>query len=249
MAYIRGLSIDNSIVLVDECVSGDSLIYIKPDRETDLYRSSKSNIRQLVKNFSRGEKISVLSHNDITGELEYKKVLSAKSTGVKDILGITIQQRSTPIKCSKEHPFAIYKDGKIQYVNAYDLKIGDRLLLAKDGENNHTIYNDNNLDILLGFLLGDGSLAKNKQTTPDIYRIKKQHGMCQLDYCTFSAKVLDATLAFNGKSGYTGEVQPTCQTKSIFINPNFISSLYNEKLKKRITEECEDYITARSLAL
>lgn len=144
LAYVRGISIDNSIVLLDECVAGESLIYIKSEENKKLFRNSKESIKQIVKNFLQGEKIEVLSHNDITGELEYKEVINAKNTGTKDVLGITVQQSSVPIKCSFEHPFAIYKDGTISYIPAKELQVGDRLLLAKDGKNNHTVYNDNN---------------------------------------------------------------------------------------------------------
>ena len=243
------MSIDNSIVIVDECVSGDTQIFVKPDCEVSNYRNSKSVIKQIVKNFESGKEIYVLSHNDKSGKLEYKKVLNAKATGSKKLLGITVQQRSVPIKCSYEHPFAIYQDGKVNYIPAIDLKIGDRLLLIKDGDNNHSIYSNNNYDILLGFLLGDGSLSKNKQVTPDIYRIKKQHGMCQLEYCKFSAKILNTTVIFSGKSGYTGETQPICQTKSLYIDPKFINSIYKKDLKKNICEEVEQYFTERTLAL
>lgn len=249
LSYIRGLSIDDSIVLNDECVVGDSIIYVQPKEKKNLYRESKSNIRGLVKNFEKDKNIKVLSHNDITGEVEYKKVLNAKCTGIKDILGITVEQRTKPIKCSLEHPFAVYRDSKIEYVPAKDLLVGDRLLIVKEGSNNHTIYNNNNYDILMGFILGDGSLAKNNQKASDIYRLKKQHGMKQLEYCKFSAKILNVEVAFTGKSGYTGEVEPVCQTKSLYLDPNFIYSLYNKNLKKYISEDCIDYITKRTLAL
>lgn len=206
-----------------------------------------SKIRQIVKDFDSGKQIKVLSHNDLTGELEYKKVINAKSTGTKKILGITLQQRSTPIKVSLNHPFAVYKNNKIEYIPAEDLKINDRLLLAKNGSNNHTILNDDNLDIYLGFLLGDGCLCK--QPTPNIYRLKKQHGMCQLDYCKFSASILGSEVAFTGRSGYTGEIQPITQTKLLYINPEFIKTMFDETGKKRITEEIYKYITPRTLAL
>jgi hypothetical protein len=249
LAFVRGISIDNSIVVIDECLAGDVEVYVKSDKEISSYRNSVSKMKQLVKNFNSGKQIEILSHNDITGELEYKKLLNARSTGVKNILGITIQQRSVPIKCSANHPFAVYEKGEVKYIAAEELKVGDRLLLVKDGSNNHTIYNDNNLDIMLGFILGDGCISKNKQTTPDIYRLKKQHGMCQLKYCEFSSEILDTTVTFTGKSGYTGEVQPVTTTKSLYINPEFINTSFDKNNKKRVTEEMEKYFTERTLAL
>lgn len=249
LAFFRGLSIDSSIVIIDECITGETIIYTEPKNSIENYRGSQSKIRALVKDFNLGKEIKVLSHNDITGEAEYKKVLAARSTGIKKILGIMLQQRSKPIKTTLNHPFALYKEGAIEYVSAGELKVGDRLLLVKDGSNNHTIYNDNNLDILLGFILGDGSLSKNEQATPDIYRLKKQHGLCQLDYCEFSAEILNSKVALTGRSGYTGEVQPVTQTKSLFINPEFITCCFDKAGRKRITEELIEYFSPRTLAL
>jgi len=241
LAYIRGINIDESIVLLDECVTGDMQIQTS--------NSPKTLMSTIVKDFKNNKPVSVWSHNDVTGEVELKKVLNAECTGLKDILEVYIQQRSVPIKTSKNHPFAIYRNGKIEYVNASDLKVNDRLLLRKNGDNNHTIYSDNNLDILAGFVLGDGNIQKNAQATSDIYRIRKTHGMSQLEYCEFSAEILNTTVSFHGKSGYTGETQPTCQTKSLFINPQFISSFYNKGGKKQIYDECEEYFSERTLAL
>lgn len=240
LAYIRGINIDDSIVLLDECVTGDMQIQTS--------NSPKTLMSTIVKDFKNNKPVSVWSHNDVTGEVELKKVLNAECTGLKDILEVYIQQRNIPIKISKNHPFAIYRDGRIKYVSADTLKIGDRLLLKKNGDNNHTIYSDNNLDILTGFILGDGSVSKNAQATPDIYRIKKTHGMSQLEYCEFCAKVLNAEVSFHGKSGYTGETQPACRTKSLFLSPTFINSFYKDG-KKYIFEECEKYFSVRTLAL
>ena len=249
LAFIRGINIENAIIAIDECITGDMVISTDYNKNAKLIRNSKNSMKSLVDLLEAGEEIKALSHNDITGELEYKKILNWKKTGVKDIVEITMQQRSVPIKTSKNHPFAIYEDGRIKYIEAQKLKIGDRLLLHKDGLNNHTIFNDNNLDLLLGFALGDGSIAKNKQSTPDIYRLVKTHGMKQLEYCKFCSEILDGSFNLKGTSGYTGGQECRCLTKSIFLNNRFINSIYNSQMKKRLTEEIEDYFTERTLAL
>ena len=193
--------------------------------------------------------LKILSHNDSTGNLEYKNVLKYKTTELIDIIGIYLEYRKIPIKYSYNNHFATYKDGKIRYIQANELKIGDRLILNKDGSQNHTIYNDNNLDILLGFILGDGSISKNQQTTPDIYRLSKTHGMCQREYCLFCSELFDCKTKETLKSGYTGLPEVRFSSKSFLINKDFISASYDNEMKKKITKDIEKYFTLRTLAL
>jgi hypothetical protein len=145
IAFIRGLSIDDSVVIIDECISGDMQVYVKPRHVLPDPRNTRSRIRAIVEKFNKGKKIEVLTHNDANGKLEYKEVIAARSTGVKKVLGITIQKRTIPIKVTYNHPMAIFEDSQIKYVPAGSLRVGDRLLLGVHSANK--IKNFKNLSV------------------------------------------------------------------------------------------------------
>ena len=197
-------------------------VYTDQNKKAKFIRNSRCSLKTFINNINENKDLKILSHNDNTGDLEYKNVLKHKDIGLIDIIGIYLEYRKIPIKYSYNNNFATYKDGEIKYIQANELKIGDRLILNKDGLQNHTIYNDNNLDILLGFILGDGSISKNQQTTPDIYRLSKTHGMCQREYCLFCSELFDCETKETLKSGYTGLPEVRFSSKSFLINKNFI---------------------------
>jgi phosphate starvation-inducible protein PhoH len=243
VAFLRGTSIDDAIIIVDECVGGDSKVIIKFNKNLNKRYIS---MKMLYKHFLKNESIYVLSYNENTKIKEYKKINSIRITNNKETFKLLFSS-SKPIIATNNHPFAIYNNGKIEYKKLKDLNIGDRLIKRKNAMGNHSILNENNYDILLGFVLGDAGFTKNKQNDKNIYRLNKNHSLKQSEYCKFCADLYNTKTNNNYRSGFTGEIQSSFRTKSFYLDKKFVNSFYNGK--KKITSDIEKYITERSLAL
>lgn len=246
VAFMRGVTIDDSIVIVDECVSGKSQIYIKINDED---KPKLINIENLYSYFLKYDNVYILSYNHEEYVKEYKKVNSISITNNVDTYKINLNNNNfdCSVVATKNHPFAVYENGKIIYKELEKLKINDILLKRKNKPGNHSIMNEKNYDLLLGFVLGDGSLQKNKQWNENIFRLRKNHSLKQEEYCKFCAELYRTPINNNYKSGFTGEHQCSFQTKSYYIDKNFIKSCYREK--KYISKDIYNYITKRTLAL
>lgn len=69
----------------------------------------------------------VLSYNVKTGEKEYKKVTALFQKSTEELIVVKLSN-NTEIKCTLNHPFAVKKNGKIEWVEAKELKSGDELI-------------------------------------------------------------------------------------------------------------------------
>lgn len=246
LAYMRGASLDDCIIIADECVSGENKVIVYNPDNSEKCKHIK--FKKLPFYFNKYPNLMVLSHNDKINADEYCKINSIRITKNKETIEILLKENSNKIIITKNHPFAIIENGFIKYVPAQELKIGNRLLKRKDKNGNHSILNENNYDILLGFLLGDGCLQKNKQWDKNIFRLRKQHSLKQLEYNEFCGSLYNVKCNNNGKSGFTGEKMSVFNSKSFYINNDFIERLFPDKKKKRITTGIEKYVTIRTLA-
>ena len=238
-----------SVVILDECFTGDTKI------STDIYIdcesrvTKQSNILTIVNNFKKGKDINVLSFNEIEKKIEKNKVIGIFENGEKDILNIKLELRKKPIKTTENHPFYIFKNGEITQTLSSNLKKDDLLIrFKKSNSNNSDILTKESYDILLGFLLGDGSLSRNKQIK-DGYRLSINHGLSQKDYIEFCRIILNAKYKKGIKSGYTGNPILGIITKTLNIDENFINSLYNLDRKKSISKDIEEYFSIRTLSI
>ena len=66
LAFIRGVNIENAIIVIDECVTGDMVISTDYNKNAKLIRNSKNSMKSLVDLLEAGEEIKALSHNDIS---------------------------------------------------------------------------------------------------------------------------------------------------------------------------------------
>jgi len=247
LAYMRGASLDDCIIIADECVSGENKIIIHNPNNNEKRKIIK--IKKLPHYFNKCENLMVLSHNDKIHSCEWKKINSFRITKNKKTIKIKTRENKNCIITTENHPFGIIENGIIKYVPAMELKVGDRILKRKNKKGNHSILNENNYDVLLGFLIGDGCLQKNKQWDNNIFRLRKQHSLKQLEYNEFCAELYGVKCNNTGKSGFTDDVMSTFNTKSYYINNDFIERLFPNGSKKRITTGIEKYMTIRTLAI
>lgn len=72
----------------------------------------------------------VLSYDETTGKKEYKKVIRVFERSADTLLTIMFSNDNS-ICCTPEHPVAVNKNGKIEWIKARDLKINDQCLQYK----------------------------------------------------------------------------------------------------------------------
>jgi len=246
LTYMRGVSLDDCIIIADECISGENKIIVyNPD---NVEKRKFIKVKKLPYYFNKYKNLMILSYNDKINSTEWKKINSIRVTKNKKTINIKTKENKNNIIVTENHPFGIIENGNIKYVAASELKIGDRILKRKNKNGNHSILNERNYDILLGFLLGDGCLQKNKQWDNNIFRLRKQHSLKQSKYNEFCADLYDVKCNNSGKSGFTGEIMSVFNTKSFYIKNDFIERLFSNGIKKRITMGIEKYVTVRTLA-
>lgn len=244
MAYARGASIDNSIIIVDECFDGNTKIIVMHDSWS---KPKHIMFKKLPFYFNKFDNLKVLSYNHEKNINEYEVINSYRITKNKKIAKLKFYGSNNETNVTLNHPYAVLGDGNIIYKKVNELSIGDRVLKRKNKSGNHSILNNKNYDILLGFLLGEACLMKNKQWGDNIFRIRKQHSKKQHEYNLFCGTLYNIVAKNGGKSGFTGEEMSIIQTKLYYIDNDFLKSIYN-KNKKRISYDIKKYITVRTLA-
>ena len=247
LAYMRGSTYDNCIMLLDECFTGDTRVVTKHGIRGSF---NYIRIKDIVNMFKSGKEVYVSSWNEEMNMLEDKKVTGVFENGIKNITKVYTKGRKNPIKTTGNHPFSVFKDGEITWVEVNDLKIGDNICRYKGKDtNDSTIITNDSYDIILGMCLGDSSLLANKQVKKS-YRISTNHSIKQYDYMNFKKCIFDGISSYRNslKSGYTGEEQCGFQTKSINISDEFYKSMYKDS-KKFISNEISRWFTERTLAI
>jgi phosphate starvation-inducible protein PhoH/intein/homing endonuclease len=247
LAYMRGSTYDNCIMLLDECFTGDTRVVIKHGIRG---RFNYLRIKDIVNMFKSGKDVYVSSWNENMKILEDKKVTGVFENGMKNITKIYTKDRIEPIKTTENHPFALFKDGEVIWSEVTNLKVGDSICRYKGiGTNVSTIITNESYDIILGMCLGDSSLLANKQTKKS-YRLSTNHSINQYDYMNFKKSIFEGISSYRKslKSGYTGEEQCGFQTKSINISDEFYKSMYKD-YKKFISSGVNRWFTERTLAI
>jgi phosphate starvation-inducible protein PhoH len=247
LAYMRGSTYDNCIMLLDECFTGDTRIVTEHKTRGSF---NYLRIEEIVNRFKSGKDTFVSSWNEKSKIVEKKLVTGVFENGIKDIFEIHTRDRMSPLKTTQNHPFATFKDGEIKWIDVSNLRVGDSLCRYKnEGTNNSTILTNDSYDVILGMLLGDSSLIPNKQVKKS-YRIVTNHSMVQFEYMNFKKEIFKNISSFRKslKSGYTGEPQCGFTTKSINISQEFYDSIY-EKSKKFVNSNIQKWFSKRTLAI
>jgi len=125
---------------------------------------SYSTIEELYKKHGENGLFRILSFNEKTLQLEIKDAV-INDNSIKDTIKISTRSGNEAIR-TLNHPYYVWRDNwnKPQWIDAGDLKIGDRIATIKSLVNikydnkNNSIFNKNDA-MLLGLLIGDGGLT------------------------------------------------------------------------------------------
>jgi len=205
LTYIRGRSIHDQILIVDECLVRDSLI---------LTENGRRRIDALFNDWLLNKNLpKVRTFNEITKTFEMKKIKEVKYNGKKQIIQINASNRV--IKCTENHPILT----KTGWLDAGRLKKGD-IVVTTEPENMQICFapNSSQMQILLGSYLGDGhfQLINNNR-----YRLAITHGHKQIEYNQWKARFFNREVAINKKiGGYSKELLNRFTTTAFAIeNP------------------------------
>lgn len=201
-------SLKNSLdtILVDECIPETHYV------ETEY---GKMKFRELKRKIDRGEKLKVKTFNENSEQFEFKNVISVTDKGIKPIYEITTNGLNK-IQATDNHPFMTQNGWK----QLKDLKVGEDYLYLDKPNNQKTKYipNDDQLQLILGSALGDGSLQKVSNNNYE-FRIKFTHSDKQINYLKFKQKILNCKEPYIIKSGYTQQDNIYTTNSNVFLLP------------------------------
>lgn len=207
-------SLKNSLdtVLCDECIPEVHFV------ETEY---GKMKFRELKRRIDKGECIKVKTFNEKTEQFEFKNVINIIDKGVKPVYEITTTGLNK-IQATDNHPFMTQNGWK----QLKDLKVGKDYLYLDKPSNQKTKYipNDDQLQLILGSALGDGSLQKVSNNDYE-FRIKFTQGENQLNYLKFKQQMLCCKEPYILRSGYTNKDNIYTTNSKVFLLP------YNSKME------------------
>lgn len=207
-------SLKNSLdtVLCDECIPEVHFV------ETEY---GKMKFRELKRRIDKGECIKVKTFNEKTEQFEFKNVINIIDKGVKPVYEITTTGLNK-IQATDNHPFMTQNGWK----QLKDLKVGKDYLYLDKPSNQKTKYipNDDQLQLILGSALGDGSLQKVSNNDYE-FRIKFTQGENQLNYLKFKQQMLCCKEPYILRSGYTHKDNIYTTNSKVFLLP------YNSKIE------------------
>lgn len=201
LTHIRGRSINNAFIVMDECF---------PYNQNIKTENGKEKIGKIYKKFKRGEKIKVKTFNEEKKCFEYKLVTNAWEKGFRSLIQLKMGNRK--IKCTPNHKFLTENGWK----PASDIELGELILTSEPDE--HQLLNSLNEDqfnLMVGSYLGDGSINKVGDSR---YRVRVQHGINQNNYCSWKADLFGAKTSYIEKNGYSQKPAVRFQSKCFGLN-------------------------------
>lgn len=165
--------------------------------------------------------VNVYSFNEQTHTFELKPVVHYFKKEVTDDLVKVMFGNHSVLRSTKNHPYYVLRRGIIQKVRADELVVGDFVVsmprngTAKDNISN--AINETQRQVLLGSILGDGSLRKET----DNCRLFISQGEKQLAYLNWKVDLLGNLITGGireGKSGY-------CDNKIYIVNTHITQEL------------------------
>ena len=139
--FVRGRTLTDAFVIVDECVTGDTRISTGlTGRKIGSIEIQKP-ISKIIADYKKGIKTEVLSYNHKSDSIESKEVIGIFESGEKPIKEIYTYGRKIPIKITDNHPVAIFEGEEIVYKKVSDLQINDLMVrpVKKDLSNSINI--------------------------------------------------------------------------------------------------------------
>jgi len=230
LTYIRGRSIPNQYIVLDECFPYDQQVL------TEIGKMSIGSL--FVRYVRKNEKMpKVKTYNTQADEYEWKEIVNVQHNGVKELVQVNCGKKT--IKCTPNHPF-LTEDG---WKPAIKLNKGDNLVVHGNSQSNVNALNEDQLQVVYGSYLGDGNLRK---TSKGSYRMKVIHSEDQESYLRFKAglfKRKDSVKKIED-NGHVSNTAYRFNTKTFALPFSF-----NGKKKKHINEDILNNMDERALAI
>lgn len=164
-------------IIVDECF---------PYRQFISTEKGKMRIGYMFKLFNEGKELPrVLSYDEKSKNIIPNRIVSVRNNGIKDVFKLKFNECFS-IKSTLNHPYLTTEGWK----NAEQLNVGDAVLSAYSGGSHLKIPNQDQIDFILGSLVGDGSLDTTRKTI-NANRLRFIQGEKQKEYLRWKAMLLD----------------------------------------------------------
>tara|TARA_Y100000034_G_scaffold136800_1_gene215898 strand:+ start:22488 stop:23591 length:1104 start_codon:yes stop_codon:yes gene_type:complete len=194
----------------------------------------------------------VLCYDKDIKQFKYNKVINWHKEKEDDFIYIKTSNRSA-IKCSKDHIVYTYEYKKEKIIEKYakEIRLND-LIVGNNHSCSSLVIKNKFLPIVLGLILGDGSLSKKDIPST---RLCITHGKKQKEYLLFKRDNIIPQLFQNkyigeGKSGFCDNKSYSTSSLSFLDINNLINILYQSKKEKcNITKEFSNILTKESWAL
>ena len=202
-------------VLVDECIPGTHYVVTNKGNKTlqELYKLFQNN---------KLDNIQVKSFNESTQQFEFKPIINVVNKGVKDIYEIETYGLHK-IQATNNHPIMTQNGWK--RLDELEPNIDYVYLDKPENQKTALVPNDDQLQIIYGSALGDGSLEKSLANKNCEYRLKITHCDKQFNYFKFKCDMLHITNTRKMKSGYTNKLNINQGITKMFILDKPLSKL------------------------
>lgn len=198
---------DYETIYLDECLT---------DRHFVKTSAGCVRISSLVRDYNLGKQLpNILSFNRASNSFEMKKMVGALISHNRKVVRVT-SEGLNKIDCTPNHPILTQRG----YVEAGNLVIGQDYMLLDSAKNQKSklVLNPDQLQVVLGSYLGDGSLSKQSQF--NTYRLRLTQGKAQSNYLKAKATIFQLNNIHLGRSGYTGDLSILNAQTRVFILDN-----------------------------
>ena len=225
-------------VVVDECLEYNTLV--------DTLEYGPKKIGVIV-----NQKLPVHVKSFNNGKIEYNKVLRFFKNKETFMLKLLFDSGSA-LNCTENHTIYVYnvKKDTIEKIQAGYLNIGDYVISAPLHKTAHLLDTEN-IDILLGCILGDGSLTK----TASNVRVRITQGEAQKEYLEYKKRLLNNICSdaktVESRSGYKPENKVYAISTKTFVDTfNWRTELYgNSTSKVSVSKNISDLLSLEAWSL
>jgi superfamily II DNA or RNA helicase len=228
-SYPDSLFDDFGFSIYDECFKGNTFIHTN---------KGKKKISELYDIWILKDIIEILSFNKETETFEYKPLTFAWKKKNRDFIKFTLSKQK--LECTLNHKILTPQG----YIEANKLEIGSLILSKYDINHKYNFIcpclNEDQLQIIYGSYLGDGSLGITKKNR---YRLRIVRCKEQKEYCNWKAEMFNIwDLEYIEKNGYSQKDAYRFKTKCF----DLVNDLSD---KKNIPDWLVEKIDARGIAI
>lgn len=191
-------------IIIDECFPYDQHVCTE---------FGKMKIGSIVNRLACGKEVPrVISYNEKSGSIELKEIIAGSCQVKAELIELKFS-KNLVVKTTKNHPF-LTSSG---WVNANDLKEGQCVLTTKANGTYSYMPNNDQKDLILGSILGDGSVDKTRKLN-NINRFRFIQGDDQKSYLEWKAKTLGCKISEISKNGFAGKKAWRFNTRVMVFN-------------------------------